>query len=71
MVTLLIIADAMERIHNLLVEKYNTLLADLMIGYPIDKTAMREIMCLIHISHFLAYDEENSSECLEILAYYV
>ena len=61
----------MERIHNLLVEKYNKLLADLMIGYPINKKEIQELMCLIHVSHFLAYDRENSSECLEILAYYV
>ena len=61
----------MEKIHKLLVAKYNELLADLMVGYPINKKSIQELMCLIHVSHFLAYDRENDRECLEILAYYV
>lgn len=61
----------MDRITKLLVDKYNSILSDLLIGYPIDKQKVSEIMCLIHILHFLGYDEDNSKEQLEILAYYV
>ena len=67
----LITADVMERIAKLLVDKYEFLLKDMLIGYPLNKNEMQEIMCLLHILHFLGFDEENSKERLEILAYYV
>lgn len=61
----------MERITKLLVDKYNSVLSDLLIGHPIDKQKVSEIMCLIHVIHFLGFDEENSKLRLEVLAYYV
>lgn len=61
----------MEKIVKLLIDKYNSLLNDMLIGYPINKKEMQEIMCLIHTLHFLGFDKMNSKECLKILAYYV
>ena len=61
----------MEEINKLLIDKYNSVLSDLSIGYPIDKQKVSEIMCLIHSMHFLGFDEENSKLRLELLAYYV
>ena len=61
----------MEKITKLIVDKYNSVLSDLLIGYPIDKQKVSELMCLIHIMHFLGFDEENSNLRLELLAYYV
>ncbi len=61
----------MERITKLLVDKYNSVLSDLLIGHPIDKQKISELMCLIHIMHFLGFDEENDKLRLELLSYYV
>lgn len=61
----------MKNINKLLVDKYNSILSDLLIGYPIDKQKVSELMCLIHILHFIGFDKENSKERLELLAYYV
>lgn len=61
----------MKNINKLLVDKYNSVLSDLLIGYPIDKQKVSELMCLIHILHFIGFDKENSKERLELLAYYV
>lgn len=61
----------MEKITKLLVDKYNSVLSDLLIGHSIDKQKVSELMCLIHIMHFLGFDEENSNLRLELLAYYV
>lgn len=71
MIKQLLIADVMERITKLLVDKYNSVLSDLLIGYPIDKQKVSELMCLIHFMHFLGFDKENDKERLELLAYYV
>lgn len=61
----------MERITKLLVDKYNSILSDLLIGYPLDNQKVSELMCLIHVLHFVGFDKDNSKERLEILAYYV
>lgn len=61
----------MERITKLLVDKYNSALSDLLIGYPVDKQKVSELMCLIHMMHFLGFDEENDKLRLELLSYYV
>ena len=61
----------MERITKLLVDKYNSALSDLLIGYPVDKQKVSELMCLIHMMHFLGFDEENNKLRLELLSYYV
>lgn len=61
----------MEKIFKTLLDKYNNLLLNLIIGYPLDKESVSELMCLIHILHFVGFDKDNSKECLEILAYYV
>lgn len=61
----------MERITKLLVDKYNSVLSDLLIGHPIDKQKVSELICLIHIIHFLVFDEEDSKLRLELLSYYV
>ena len=59
----------METINNLLLEKYNSLMSQLLIGYPLNKKLLTEIKCLIHVLHFIGFDNE-SKERLEILAYY-
>lgn len=61
----------MKEITKLLVDKYNSVLSDLLIGHPINKQKVSELMCLIHFIHFLGFDVENSKERLELLAYYV
>ena len=61
----------MERIIKRLVDKYNSVLSDLLIGYPVDKQKVSELMCLIHTMHFLGFDEENDKLRLELLSYYV
>ena len=61
----------MEKIIKLLINKYESLLNDLLIGYPINKKEMQEILCLMHILHFLGFEEDDSKERLEILSYYV
>ena len=61
----------MEEITKLLVSKYNSILSDLLIGHSINRQKVSELMCLIHMMHFLGFDEENSKERLELLAYYV
>lgn len=61
----------MEEIAKLLVDKYNSVLSDLLIGYPLDKQKVSELICLIHMLHFLGFDEENSNLRLELLSYYV
>lgn len=61
----------MEKIAKLLVDKYNSVLSDLLIGYPLNKQKVSELMCLIHMLHFLGFDEENSNLRLELLSYYV
>ena len=61
----------MERITKLLVDKYNSVLSDLLIGYPVDKQKVSELMCLIHMMHFLGFDEENDNLRLELLSYFV
>lgn len=63
--------DVMEKIIKLLIDKYNSILSDLLIGYPINKQKVSELMCLIHMMHFLGFDEENSKLRLELLSYYV
>lgn len=64
------IVGVMERISKLLVNKYESILSDLLIGYPIDEQKVHEIIELIHVMHFLEFDKENSKLCLELLAYY-
>lgn len=61
----------MKNINKLLVDKYNSVLSDLLIGHPIDKQKVSELICLIHVLHFIGFDKENSKERLELLAYYV
>lgn len=61
----------MKEITKLLVDKYNSVLSDLLIGYPINEQKVSELICLIHFIHFLGFDVENSKERLELLAYYV
>lgn len=61
----------MEKITNLLVDKYNSVLSDLLIGHPLNKQKVSELICIIHIMHFLGFDEENSDLRLELLSYYV
>lgn len=61
----------MEKIAKLLVDKYNSVLSDLLIGYPLNKQKVSELICLIHMLHFLGFDEENSNLRLELLSYYV
>lgn len=63
--------DVMEKIIKFLMDKYNSILSDLLIGYPINKQKVSELMCLIHMMHFLEFDEENSKLRLELLSYYV
>lgn len=60
----------MEEIFKLLTDKYNSVLSDLLIGYPIDKQKVSELMHLIHIMHFVGFDKDNSKKRLEILSYY-
>lgn len=62
--------DVMEKIIKLLIDKYNSILSDLLIGYPINKQKVSELICLIHMMHFLRFDEENSKLRLELLSYY-
>lgn len=64
------IVGVMERISKLLVNKYESILSDLLIGYPIDEQKVHEIIELIHVMHFLGFDKENGKLCLELLAYY-
>jgi hypothetical protein len=61
---------AMEGLTKQLIDKYNSLLADLNIGHPLNKERVKELICMIHIMHFVGFDVENSKERLEILAYY-
>ena len=68
---LLIIVVAMEEINKILVNKYNLLLNDLMIGHSINSEQTSELICLIHMLHFLSFDKENSKLQLSLLAYYV
>jgi hypothetical protein len=62
--------DAMEKINKLLIKKYNSVLSDLLIGHPISKQKVSELMCLLHTLHFVGFDYNNSKETLEILSYY-
>ena len=61
----------MKNINKLLVDKYNSVLSGLLIGHPINKQKVSELICLIHVLHFIGFDKENSKERLELLAYYV
>lgn len=61
----------MERMINILIKKYNATLSDLLIGHPLNRQKVSELICLIHALHFLEFDEENNKLCLELLSYYV
>jgi len=67
---LLKIADVMDKIFELLLEKYNFLLKDLQIGYSIENCKIVEMMHLLHVLHFVSFDETSNEELIKILAYY-
>ena len=46
------------------------MLSDLQNGYTMDNNAIKEMMWLLHILHFVSSEQYSSSESLEILAYY-
>ena len=64
------IADVMDRIFELLLNKYNSLLKDLQIGYSIEDCKIAEMMYLLHVLHFVSFDETSNEALIKILAYY-
>lgn len=60
----------MDKIFELLLEKYNSLLKDLQIGYSIENCKIAEMMHLLHVLHFVSFDETSNEELIKILAYY-
>ncbi len=60
----------MDKILNILLNRYNSMLSDLQNGYTMDNNAIKEMMWLLHILHFVSSEQYSSSESLEILAYY-
>lgn len=64
------IADVMDKIFELLLNKYNSLLKDLQIGYSIEDCKIAEMMHLLHVLHFVSFDETSNEVLIKILAYY-
>lgn len=60
----------MDKIFELLLNKYNSLLKDLQIGYSIEDCKIAEMMHLLHVLHFVSFDETSNEELIKILAYY-
>lgn len=59
---------AVDKIFNLLLNKYESLLMDVQIGYNLDPCKIAELTHLLHILHFVSFGP--SKETLKILAYY-
>lgn len=59
----------MDKIFNLLLEKYQRVLGDLQIGYSMSNCDISELMHLLHVLHFVSYTG-SSDDVLQILAYY-
>lgn len=55
---------------DLLLNKYNDVLANLQNGHDMSNCDIRELMWLLHILHFVSSDCASSNEALGILAYY-
>lgn len=66
----LMIVNVMDRITEILFDKYKLLLEDLSIGYPLELLKIKELLFLIHILHYVKYDRSLDNKSLSILAYY-
>lgn len=59
----------MNSVFNILVSKYTSILKDLTFGNLMCKKDIEELWHLLHILHYVSYDE-SSIETLKILDYY-
>lgn len=46
---------------DLLIQKYNSVLEDLLIGYPIDGTKLSEMLLIIHQLHFTSFSADSEA----------
>jgi len=58
-----------DKIFDLLLEKYQNVLGELQIGYSINNCNISELMHLLHVLHLVSYTG-SSDDVLQILAYY-
>lgn len=60
----------MDKIFNVLLNKYEKMLENLQNGYPMHECDVKEMIHLLHILHFVSSEQSYSDESLRILAYY-
>ena len=64
------IADVMDRIFESLLNKCKSLWKALHTRSAIEDSKIAEMMHLLHVLHFVSFDETSNEELIKILAYY-
>lgn len=61
---------AMNNIFDLLLKKYNLVLNDLSIGYPLKSEDIKQLLHFLHILHYLSFTKCDDSNLIKIISYY-